>query len=183
MTDAFPWVGVEDISYIPIGGAIQASQVVGIFTDTTAGRFRSGFARYGLNVFTQNNSYTHRLMSLPLVGGALSTFWTTARVWCWNRGNPNSSTNYPVTWWDSSGILRLRIKNVSTNVSGLQGPFTIEKITAAGVATTLGTFTAGTGFTNQSSHARQARRVHKRQRHRTHSGLHQSDAGVRHRHR
>ena len=65
---AILWCGGEDIDFPSIGP---------INMDTTAGRFRAGYARASLNIFGNTNGVT----SNPFPGGSITNGWWTFRYY------------------------------------------------------------------------------------------------------
>lgn len=86
MTSPILFAGGEDLSFSPFGGEYGGS----ILPDTTAGRFRSGYARHALSVRSDASGAInlHGIRSQPFAppllnsGAELTPFWITARVWC-----------------------------------------------------------------------------------------------------
>jgi hypothetical protein len=132
MVSSIVAVGGEDLSYQVIGGNYSVGASGPISLDTTAGRFRAGYARYGINISV--NGLPNSLFIRENFA-ALSTFWFSARIWA---SLPAGSTANNYTWIlrDANLFPRLRLHNQGSNPS--TGPFIIETITAAGVATQIG---------------------------------------------
>lgn len=144
--------GGEDIDFGTIGGAISTSGNPNILVDTTANHFRSGYARHALNISSSGaapgaagvNVYFLTSPSLSGGTGGLTTFWWTARFFCSQAGSVTENNQW---WWlfkDANGVTRLRIRNTGNSPSG---PYIVEKLTAAGAATQLGSSLSG-GPTN-----------------------------------
>jgi hypothetical protein len=147
MTSPIIFAGGEDLDFQLAGGYTTTTNgsINGIFIDTTAGHFRAGYARYGLAIAScgpgpgaanfANFNYLRNAVSF-----SQTSFWLTARYYYNRTVNTNVSA---VQWWivleDASHVPRLRIRNT---VLSLGGPYVVEKITAAGVATSLGTLTS-----------------------------------------
>jgi hypothetical protein len=142
MTTHCLWVGTHDISWVNAPRSTTANPNI----DTTAGRFRSGYSPYAIT-FHNNNSNINfpDVLSQPFTGGATSSLWFAAQMW--NQVQVTGSTNvYPLKFLDANGVVRLRLKCTNGVIVG--SGMTIEKVTAAGVATTLGTFNGVLGFNN-----------------------------------
>jgi hypothetical protein len=147
MTSPILFAGGEDLDFQLVGGytTTTTGATNGIFIDTTAGHFRAGYARYGLAIAScgpgpVNNNFSNFNYLRNAVPFSQTSFWLTARYY-WNR---NVVTTVSATqWWivleDASRIPRLRIRNTVTN---LNGPYVVEKVNAAGTATSLGTLTS-----------------------------------------
>lgn len=118
------WRGTEDIDY-NLGG--------GSNLDGTAGRYRSGYARYAIGPAGSNASNSVNL--IPWNGGAgASSFWFSSYVFVLNT----ASNNWNVLWfYDTNRIIRFFIQQIGTNT------FQIFKRNAAGTNTSLGTFGGG----------------------------------------
>lgn len=112
------FAGGEDSEFSVSGGMVVS---------TTAGRFRSAYARCAL-VSSGVGSPGFAINWLPF---SASTFWASCRFQT-SSGLSTTATLVAVAFYDSSMIVRIRLVQVTTNT------FKIEKVTAAGVATQLG---------------------------------------------
>lgn len=137
MVSPILFAGGEDFNFVGEGGTIASVATNGLFAvDTTAGRFRSGYARYALT-FQQgaNGTSAYYLKNTPSF--ASSSFWFSARLYCQSQGQ-NSTTPF-IRFMDSSNVIRLRVR---MNTSIWPSTIVIDKLDAAGSATTLATSTA-----------------------------------------
>ena len=147
MTSPIVFVGGEDLDFQLAGGytTTTSGAANGIFIDTTTGHFRAGYARYGLAIAscgpgTNVNNFTNLNYLRNAVPFSQTSFWLTTRYY-YNRSV--NTTLAGSQWWivleDASRIPRLRIRNT---VAGVGGPYVVEKVNAAGTATSLGTLTS-----------------------------------------
>ena len=136
MSSPILFVGGEDLSFQPIGGNF-VSTGAGILVNTGASSFRAGYARHSLTICSPglNMLFLRAAFSAPA-----SSFWFTARVQTNTNGTgPTNSGSYVWLLGDAAGVWRLRMRNTT---AALTGPFVIEKVSAAGVATQLGNNTS-----------------------------------------
>lgn len=134
---ALYFAGGEDSDYVNIGACT---------VDTTAGRFRSTYARCGLSIPSGAGKFWS---AIPGVGGhsgwssAISQFWFSSRGF---TGNVQSSATDILRFADAGGVTRIRISPISST------QFAVFKQSAALVATQLGPNTNGgtAGFLNNS---------------------------------
>ena len=134
MTSSILFAGQEDLSFTTFGMVVAATGVLQV--DTTTGRFRSGYARHALSMWLggTNNGVPQNSQFLRTQSFSSSNFWSTFRICAQSAvGNPISGAHF-LRWVDSSSVVRLRVRNTSTGTN----TFVIEKVTAAGVATQLG---------------------------------------------
>lgn len=132
MTSPILFAGGEDLSFNPIGSSYSTGASGPISIDTTSGRFRSGYARYSISIGVNGSAGTLYARGLfP----ATTQFWHSARMWGINAQTLNVNNSVIWRWIDSSGVIRLRIRNTS---AGNSGPWAVEKISAANVITQLG---------------------------------------------
>jgi hypothetical protein len=147
MTSPILFAGGEDLDFQLAGGytTTTSGAANGIFIDTTAGHFRSGYARYGLSIAScgpgnSANNFANFNYLRNTVPFSQTSFWLTTRYY-FNRYV--NTTIGGTQWWivleDASHIPRLRIRNTA---AVLGGPYVVEKVNAAGTATSLGTLTS-----------------------------------------
>lgn len=116
------WRGGEDVDF----SFTSNTQVT-----TTGGLFRSGYARCGIQPGNTGNGQA--LSKLPWNGGAgASSFWFSSQM---TTNNINNTNGFVVLWfYDTGGVLRFYVVATGTNA------YQVFKRTAAGVTTSLGTF-------------------------------------------
>ena len=150
MTSPILFCGQEDLSFTPIGGSAFASSLTtGQFSvDTTAGHFRSGYSRYALS-FQVINTTTNGINFIRSAQFTSSAFWTTVRLVNVQGGSPNSSAVTYMRWLDSSGIVRLLIRNKTGNAPP-NGIWQVCTQNAAGTVTQIGSDVASFGGINSS---------------------------------
>lgn len=138
------FAGQEDISFGTVNGSIMSSLTDNSWAvDTNSNGFRAGYARYALTYQTAGNVtqiafiYNKQLFSS-------SSFWITGRCSIRNGGSAStSSTLIPMQWGNGdSPKLRLRFNGTGSVPASF---FVVEKISAAGVVTQLGS-TSTDGF-------------------------------------
>lgn len=139
MVSPILFAGGEDLDFVPIGSNYGSLLTV----DTTAGRFRSGYARCGISITTPVGGGLNTL-AIRATFAATTAFWFTGRAWT-NTANGTWFANQNA--WvlrDAAGVARLRIRNTgsSSGAAPVNGPYAIEKINAAGTATQLGVNTS-----------------------------------------
>ncbi len=140
MTNTILFAGGEDMDVAAAGAAAV----------TTSGTsFRAGFARCALSVpGAALNPGGIAQGAFWRVAGQFSSaaFWFSARVYCTattiTLGTP--SNMFLWRFLDANGLVRLRMRPASQGTS-FSGPWVIEKLTTAGVATQLGASFAGVG--------------------------------------
>jgi hypothetical protein len=118
------WAGTQDIDFTFFGSAI---------VDTNAGRHRPGFVTTGINPGSAIT--TDWVETIPAFNQ--STFWVGFRT-CNSFAAGNVTNAIPLALLDSSRITRIRLRFTS---GGNPNNMVVEKVTAAGVATTLITIT------------------------------------------
>lgn len=141
--------GGEDIDFSVIGGSYGLTNAANIWVNSTAGgaAFREGYARCalspggGVTGLHANNSIWIRTRAF-----SASDFWLSARL-SYQQGDP------AITWSGvgQDGLLRIRDAGLVTRLRlypspglpRMAAPFLLQKVTAAGVATTLATTTSG----------------------------------------
>lgn len=146
MTSPIIFAGAESCDFGSVGAAIATTGNIAV--DTTAGRFRAGYARSGLNVSGVQATVNSTFLTTPSLG-SISSFWFTGRMWgTVGVGGSSFFNAHPLEFYDAAGILRLQLRNTNGSTAFVQfgGPFVFEKVTAAGVATQLGLGSSG-GFT------------------------------------
>ncbi len=131
MTSSILFAGQEDLSFSTLGQTFSVGASGPISIDTTAGRFRSGYARYAITI-GQNGVPASNFVRASFAN--TTSFWTTARNWGQNPAGSVVNAQ-ALRWCDSGGVVRLRIRNTSNTPAG---PHAIEKVNAAGTATQLG---------------------------------------------
>ena len=154
MTSSILWAGGEDIDFLAVGtlasANIGSNNVMCLGIDTTAGRFRSGYARYGLFVSsfvgqsgnTGIDNLNAQYWATPNTAFSASTFWFSGRVYNSHNLSGNADGNsHVLRFIDSGGVVRLRLR-CSTSASVIS-TMVVEKVNAAGSATSLGTTTSG----------------------------------------
>ena len=147
MTSPILFAGGEDIDFQPIGTGFSASLANNVWTaDTTAGRFRVGYARQALTLQGTNGT-TQGIYWLRTPAFAASTFWVSLRAWVGTgSGGLNAHSARMLRLLDANGVMRLALRgNGSTQPTS---PFIAEKVNAAGTATTLVTSSAGLASLN-----------------------------------
>lgn len=136
MTSPILFAGQEDLSFNGINASITSNTASSVYTNTTTGVFRAGYARYAINVAQNvaNGAYYIR-NAAPFTA---TSFWTSARFWCNGvQSNPSFGWTW-IRWLDASGIVRLKILTANTTNSSM-GIYTVN---AAGTSTQLGSNTA-----------------------------------------
>lgn len=146
MTTNVLFVGGEDLDFTYKGAQLSYSGSGFIFEDTTAGRFRAGIARYGIQVgqnglngaFGGGSANQFAIMGqmvLPESNTPTSAtdFWLTAR--CWNN-NGSLNVAWPIRLRDINGVERLRWTNGADS-------FKVYTVNAAGTAVSLGNGVSG----------------------------------------
>ena len=132
------FAGGEDLDFTFLNGFNGATPGSLFGTETTAGRFRSGYARHGIGTnsnlpLTAGNTF-FRTGSNNVPPFAATSFWVTARHW--SSASTSSTGNFVFFRLnDASGISRVRVR--TTSASGWGGPIVLEKVNAAGTVTTL----------------------------------------------
>ena len=130
------FAGGEDLDYTTyLGGASSFSW------STSANAFRSGYARGATSLFipgTTPDTTKYAVISFA----ASSNFWATFRMNYYAFGNGNTGACRPLKFFDSSGVERIRVQ-LSAAFVGPNDTFVVQKVNAAGTATTLGTTSTG----------------------------------------
>ena len=133
------FVGGEDLDFTFVGNSLAYSSNF-VFVDTTAGRFRAGYARYGINFNTNgvgngapfNTNYMRAILPTPT-----TQFWFTGRVYA-ITGPSSGAAGLRIR--DVNGLERLRIANTST---GTGGPYSVNTVNTVGTAVSLGNTLGG----------------------------------------
>src|SRR6185437_12555219 len=149
MSSLVLFAGGEDISFLILGpGITTGANTNGVVINTTANRFRAGFARYALDLHG-NGAIANNLFLRALFADT-TTFWWTARIAIAQNNGSTVAGNYSWRLNDSNSISRLRLRqnSVASQWFTVGANFIVEKVNAAGTATTLGTGTLSGGFTN-----------------------------------
>ena len=156
MASPILWAGQEAESFLPVGAfsaAVGGNNTMQLALDTTAGHYRAGYARYGLFVssyvgVTGTSSLTtttypnQQWWGSPVAAFSASTFWFSAR--CFNNQNVSGNSDANSHVWrlvDANGVVRLRAR--ASTAASVTSTWVIEKVDAAGTATTLGTTSSG----------------------------------------
>ena len=118
------WVGGEDSEFTPFGSALIT---------TTAGRFRSTYARCALFGPSQTPNASWWRNTLPFTA---TNFWFSSRqLLTTSAANANSTNSLLVRFLDVSAITRIRLRCSNTTYPWT---FIVEKLDSAGAATQLG---------------------------------------------
>lgn len=129
MTSSILFAGGEDIDFLSTTPYTTTSGTApSILIDTTAGHFRSGFARYGLGV--QYSVFTSGTLSIPSGLFNVSSYWFSTWIYT-GSGTTGGATN-ALFFYDNNGLPRLKVTSAA---SGLPGVYTIN---TAGTVTQLG---------------------------------------------
>lgn len=150
MTSPILFAGQEDLSFTPIGAAFSTSGTHGLLIDTNAAHFRSGYARYAINVTYNSNtdSMQPNTVFARASFAATTQFWWTARVY-YSPSDGGNSISWAWVLRDSSGVARLRMRAASSNTAVTT--FAIETISAEGVVNQLGANTTTAFSTNPAT--------------------------------
>jgi hypothetical protein len=125
----------EDSDFLLLGSTT-------VLTVSTAGTFRTPYARQGLAVSQGFGAvpvdYWRRLGDF-----SLSLFWHSVRVWSTGISGSYNAGGQLVRWLSGTGasvnrVVRLRMRNTGAGNPFGASTFVIEKVTAAGVATQIG---------------------------------------------
>lgn len=101
---------------------------------TTAGHYRSGYARCALQPALPVDYYR-----TPANAFSASSLWLTARVFVEIVTNIQNATNDALRFIDASGITRLRLRSALSGTTNFAAcPFVVEKLDSSGTATQLG---------------------------------------------
>lgn len=148
MSSGILFAGGEDMDFAIYTGLVAVG-TAGVSINTTAGYFRSGYARYALTNLSNTNpvlTNTFFFATQPWVGTTATTFWSSAQYSMFITSGTLSNTNAGIAmWWLSSdNVIRLRIRNPSSTGVGALPPVAcnVEKVNAAGTVTLLGTTSA-----------------------------------------
>lgn len=137
MVSPILFAGGEDLNYQTIGCGVIQSSVPGTANfgvDATATHFRSGYARFGIGA---SFATAQQIYLRSNIAFSSSNFWTTGRLWNNNTASGNNPGNPIMRWCDSSGVVRLRLRQ--PNSTSYPGLVTIDTVNAAGTAVTLAT--------------------------------------------
>lgn len=121
-------------STIPVGSSDSSWKV-----DTVTGHYRSAYARCALSMGGNNANAVLTEIRSPQFAPQ-GSLWLSARVYLSN-GLSGGGFVYPVRFYDTNGVLRLRIRTTAPGST-----FIVEKIDAAFAATQLGG-SSSSGFT------------------------------------
>ena len=130
MTSPILFAGGEDLDLFSPNGWPTVVSSPNNTIDTTSGRFRSGYARYALSA-NWNQHSNPASFYIPSGLYSSSLFWTTYRVYANTLWSGFGSTYAIHTWYDTSGLARLRIKFNGTNCQ-------FYTVNASGTETQLG---------------------------------------------
>ena len=142
MVSPILFAGGEDLDFVPIGSNYGSL----ITVDTTAGRFRSGYARCGISL---NSGLIINTIAIRATFAATTAFWFTGRAWANSANGTWVANQNALVLRDAAGVARLRIRNTgsaSGTAAPVIGPYAIEKINSVGTVTQLGVNTT-IGFT------------------------------------
>jgi hypothetical protein len=144
--------GGEDIDFSAIGGSYGLTNAANIWINTTAGAFRAGYARCALSVAGNGTGFggltAGGLVRLRSRQFSASEFWFTGRLYI-DRSVGSWDVGDGVGWLyflDAGLVKRLVLHPLSQDQAQ---PFAVQKVTAAGVITTLGMTTSS--FSNNPS--------------------------------
>lgn len=138
------FAGGEDLDFTSPNGSIITAVNGGfdsIGLETTAGSFRSGYARHAIAIFTLTNTVDKRIRAT--LNAATTAFWTTYRVNYKNfNGNGVVNVLNPMRFLDASGVERIRITYTGTFGSP-NDTFKVQSVNAAGTVVQLGSNSTG----------------------------------------
>lgn len=106
MTSSILFAGGEDIDFISVSGYGSSSVNGTVWRDTTAGHFRSGYARYSIGLPWSNANSA--AFNAPAGAYTSANFWLSFQC-TWSFGGTNLANNVLV-FYDSGGTARLALQ-------------------------------------------------------------------------
>lgn len=143
MASGILFAGQEDLDFVIYTGLVTFGSP-GVAINTTAGTFRSGYARYSLSIMDNHNPVlTNVNFGTRPWSSSATAFWSHAQVGEFQTAGAtsNSRSATPLQWLSSDNVVRLQLVNSGASGVGTIPPttFAVQTVNSAGTTTNLGT--------------------------------------------